>query len=400
VVTVLPEGWTSATLGKVARWYSGGTPRTSNPDYWNGDIPWISAASLKRFLIRDSDRRVTESGAQNGTRLVPPGTTMFVVRGMSLKTEFRIGITQREVAFGQDCKALIAGPGVDNYFLAYAVAGRRDSILALVDEAGHGTGRLSTDLMQALEIALPPLSEQRQIARFLRTLDARRESCLRVAEANVEAAQALCDAVPVADALSTTFGGFAEIHGGGTPSTKEPSYWNGPVKWATPTDITRLDQPYIWDTERTITDAGLNACSSALHPPGSILMTSRATIGAFAMAQTAMAVNQGFIVVRPRQEHHRWFLFHEMRRRVPEMISRANGSTFMELSRGSFKSMPLIAPPEAALKGLHSTVDLLHRRAAQAMQEQQAIDAFRAEVLPALVCGDVRLNDMHHAEVA
>lgn len=401
VTPPLPDGWTISTLGAVARWYSGGTPRTTNSNYWGGDIPWISAASLKRFRIRDSERRVTEAGAQNGTRLVPRGTTLFVVRGMSLKQEFRIGIAEREVAFGQDCKALIAKPGLDSYFLAYALAGRSDAILALVDEAGHGTGRLSTDLMQALEIYLPPVGEQRRIGAFLRSLDDRWESCGRVAQACLAAGEAKHQAIPVPDASeTTTFGDFATVGGGGTPSTKVEGFWGGDVRWATPTDITRLDEPFIWGTERSITEAGLAACSSVLYPAGSIMMTSRATIGAFAVAQMPMAVNQGFIVVQPRQEHHRWFLFHEMRRRVPEMIARANGSTFMELSRGSFKGMTLVPPTEADLMNFHDAVDVLHRRAAQAMREQATLAAFRAEVMPALVQGIVRLEDVAQESVA
>ena len=167
----LPDGWKSIALGDAAQWLSGGTPRTSEPSYWNGDIPWISAASLTNFYIKDSDRRVTELGAANGTRLVDAGTVLFVVRGMSLKTEFRIGIAQRRVAFGQDCKALIALPGIDPYFLAYALKARTAEILAMVDEAGHGTGRLQTDRLQHLPLALPPLDEQQAIVEVLSALD-------------------------------------------------------------------------------------------------------------------------------------------------------------------------------------------------------------------------------------
>jgi type I restriction enzyme S subunit len=82
---------------------------------------------------------------------------------MSLKTEVRMGITQREVAFGQDCKALIAAHGINRIFLFFAVAAQKDAILSMVDEAGHGTGRLSTDLLARLEILLPPPAEQQRI---------------------------------------------------------------------------------------------------------------------------------------------------------------------------------------------------------------------------------------------
>jgi type I restriction enzyme, S subunit len=163
--------WPRVPLRDCARWLSGGTPATSRRDYWGGDIPWISAASLSSFRIYDSDRRVTPAGAQNGTRVVPPGTTLFVVRGMSLKSEFRIGVAMRDVAFGQDCKGLIARADLDPFFLAYAIKGRSEEILRAVDEASHGTGRLQTEVLEALEICVPPLGEQRRIAKVLGALD-------------------------------------------------------------------------------------------------------------------------------------------------------------------------------------------------------------------------------------
>ncbi|WP_328868404.1 restriction endonuclease subunit S [Streptomyces sp. NBC_00304] len=149
------DGWHETALADTADWKSGGTPNTSEPSYWDGDIPWISAASLKSPWLDNSERRVTSLGATKGTRLVPAGTIVFVVRGMSLASEFRVGLTQREVAFGQDCKALVPCPGVDPVVLLLALRSRTTEILGLVDTAGHGTGRLGTDRIEKLRVRLP-----------------------------------------------------------------------------------------------------------------------------------------------------------------------------------------------------------------------------------------------------
>ncbi|WP_405686891.1 restriction endonuclease subunit S [Streptomyces sp. NBC_01387] len=148
-------GWTEFALSDTSKWLSGGTPKTSEPNYWGGDIPWISAASLKSPWLDQSDRKVTRLGAANGTRLVPKGSIIFVVRGMSLTSEFRIGLTQREVAFGQDCKALLPKPGIDALAIFLALRTRTTEILGLVDAAGHGTGRLGTDRIAKLQVRLP-----------------------------------------------------------------------------------------------------------------------------------------------------------------------------------------------------------------------------------------------------
>lgn len=152
-------GWRTVLLADAAEWYSGGTPKTSEPRYWGGDIPWISALSLKSPWIDDSDRKLTAMGAANGTRIVSSGVVMFVVRGSSLKNEFRIGVTQREVAFGQDCKALVPVAGVSSDILFHAIRARTDEILGMVDETSIGAGRLATELLQNLLIKLPMHSE-------------------------------------------------------------------------------------------------------------------------------------------------------------------------------------------------------------------------------------------------
>ncbi len=168
----------SMPLGDAGVWLSGGTPMTSNPSYWNGTIPWISAASLQSFGIQDSDRRVTEAGASHGTRMVQEGAVIFVVRGMSLKSEFRVGVTRCRVAFGQDCKAIIPRLGVDAAFLAHSLKANDYRILRLVDEAGHGTGRLETKLIQHLTIEIPSLEEQQRLVGVIGSVD-RELSALR-----------------------------------------------------------------------------------------------------------------------------------------------------------------------------------------------------------------------------
>jgi len=105
--------------------------------------------------------------------LVGRDTLLFVVRGMSLVKEFRVGIADVPLAFGQDCKALVAKPGVLPLFLAFAVVTRASEIQGMVELAGHGTGKLSTDRLKAIQIPLPPEDLQ---ARFVEAVTPLREA--------------------------------------------------------------------------------------------------------------------------------------------------------------------------------------------------------------------------------
>ena len=170
-----------------------------------------------------------------------------------------------------------------------------------------------------------------------------------------------------------TFDDVAQVGGGATPKTTVEEFWGGDVLWATPTDVTGLSAPYLTTTKRKITDAGLASCSSPLYPAGSILMTSRATIGAFAIAQRPMAVNQGFIVVNPKDPNLKWWLIHEMRSRVDEFLAQANGATFLELPRGRFKQLSVRRPAPAVARAFAGAVGPLHELSAQLLLENGAL---------------------------
>jgi type I restriction enzyme S subunit len=190
-----------------------------------------------------------------------------------------------------------------------------------------------------------------------------------------------------------TFAEIAEVGGGGTPRTSTDEYWGGGIPWATPTDVTALAAPYLDATARTITDAGLTACASGLNPAGSILMTSRATIGAFAIAQVPVAVNQGFIVVNAKDPALQWWLFHDMRSRVQEFLTFANGATFLELPRGRFKSLPVRLPGNEAARKFNEQVSPLHALAVTLVRENRRLAVTRDELLPLLMSGKVRVRD-------
>lgn len=192
-VVVGVGSWRSVPLGEAGTWLSGGTPSTSNPAYWGGDIPWISGASLKSFRITESERRLTPVGAKAGSRLIPEGTILFVVRGMSLKSEFRIGIAARDMAFGQDIKAIIPADGIDPHFLAYAIRAHTDQILRMVEDTSHGTGRLDTNRLQELEIGIPPLDEQHRIVAANAAFERRIEALERVVAKRAQLLDALVE---------------------------------------------------------------------------------------------------------------------------------------------------------------------------------------------------------------
>jgi len=238
------------------------------------------------------------------------------------------------------------------------------------------------------------LSQQLAIAEVLGALDDKIAANAKIAATADElAVTEYRQALASANYTDATFADLAKVSGGGTPSTKEPAYWAGDIPWATPTDITALAGPYLEATSRTITEVGLSACASELYPEGSILMTSRATIGAFALAQVPTAVNQGFIVVQPNDPQLHFWIFHEMRSRVDEFISLANGATFLELSRGNFKKFKVRTASPDIMHSFNEIAMGLHRAARGALLENKTLATTRDALLPQLMSGKLRVRD-------
>lgn len=260
----------------------------------------------------------------------------------------------------------------------------------------HATGTtnlgLPRDDFLAYEIPLPPLDEQRRIAAVLGALDDLIETNGALVGNLLEAARQAFAISTFNDGRWSTYGEVAGVFGGGTPSTTVPDYWGGDINWTTPKDLTGLAAPFLFGSARRITAAGLNACASELHPPGSILMTSRAGIGTFAVATVPTAVNQGFIVVRPERPEDGTYLLFEMMTRVSDYLAHANGSTFLEISRGRFKALPILWPSQAARDLFHALAGPLVEAAIEAEREVSDLTRTRDELLPLLMSGRVRVS--------
>ena len=128
-------------------------------------------------------------------------------------------------------------------------------------------------------------------------------------------------------------GEIAEIVGGGTPSSKVPEYWNGDVPWISPSDLSGYKYRYISHGAKSLTTLGLKKSSARLHPPGTLLFTSRAPIGYVAIAANSIATNQGFQSLRvDRTKLNIHFAYCLLIVYTPVIQAFGTGATFPEVS--------------------------------------------------------------------
>lgn len=369
-------------------------------DYVAQGIPVVRGVNLSRGIFYDdefvyiSDEK---AGKMPGANLIA-GDLVFTHRG----TIGQVSMIPRRPRYGRyvlstsHVKARLDPKRAVPEFYYYwfrSEAGQHE-LLAHASTVGvPGLGQ-PVATIKSLKVPHPPVPIQGAIATVLEALDDKIAVNNRISDAAIQLAQAVFISLSPGIPLGTkTFGSVASVFGGGTPRTAEASYWDGGIAWATPSDVTALHAPYLFRTGRTISEAGLANCASQLYPAGSIFMTSRATIGAFAIPQVSAAVNQGFIVVVPPEPELRWWLFHEMRSRVDEMLRLANGSTFLELSRTNFKQLPVHLPSPDIICRFHERVDPLHRKAAASEAESATLHELRDALLPKLMSGEIRVRE-------
>lgn len=157
------RGWVKVILGDLGDVVGGATPSKSNPEFWGGDIPWVSPKDMKRSVLNDSQDHVSSSAVQHTSlKVVPAGSLLMVVRGMILAHSFPVALAGRELTINQDMKALVVPGELAPYLFLYLKA-MKNVMVGLVDRSGHGTCKLVSEKLWGHEVALPPVDEQRRI---------------------------------------------------------------------------------------------------------------------------------------------------------------------------------------------------------------------------------------------
>ena len=184
-----------------------------------------------------------------------------------------------------------------------------------------------------------------------------------------------------------------KFYGGATPARDTPRFWqSGDVNWFTPTDITGADGMFLEASSEQCTDEGLRNCSSTLFPPYSVMMTSRATIGAIGINLTPACTNQGFITCIPNDAYPLAYLYHWIKLGKPHFESLSGGSTFAELTKGTFKRMEILTPPQALVQQFQQLVAPLFKSMETHLKANASLKSTRDVLLPRLISGKLSVD--------
>jgi type I restriction enzyme S subunit len=196
--------------------------------------------------------------------------------------------------------------------------------------------------------------------------------------------------LPIGDAVEAT--------GGATPDTKNPAFWTPAVHcWTTPKDLSGIAAPVLLDTERKLSDQGLAKIGSGLLPVGTLLLSSRAPIGYLAIAHVPLAINQGYIAIPPGGLLPPLYMLYWCRQNMESIKARANGSTFMEISKKAFRPIPALIPQPDIVNAFTEAVSALFDRLVENERQAQTLSTLRDTLLPRLISGQLRLPEAEDA---
>ena len=241
---------------------------------------------------------------------------------------------------------------------------------------------------------IPPLSEQKRIVKILSTWDEAisvTEKLLTNSQPQKKALmqQLLTGNKRLLDENGVRFSGewkitkliqMGKVVSGGTPDTNMAMYWEGDILWLTPTDVTALTGRFVSNTSRKITPAGLLNSSAVLLPKGSLMVCTRATIGALAISTSEICTNQGFKNIIPNEGFNIEFIYYLLQMNTNEMIKKSSGSTFLELSKKDFETLSFSCPfikeqqkIAAVLSAADTEISTLEKKLACLKDEKKAL---------------------------
>jgi len=293
--------------------------------------------------------------------------------------------------------------GNEPRFIAYFL---RNTLANIQSDKAAVPGVNRNDLHD-LRVSIPDTKTQRRIALALAPYDELTENNRRRMALLEEAARLLYEEwfvrlrfpgheqTRVLDALPegwkrVRIGDIADCVGGGTPSTSDPAYWeDGTITWVTPTDVTQNQHFILLDSGKKITEAGLKNSSAKLVPAHAILMTSRASIGFFAIAGREVSTNQGFISVVPQDRVFSTFLLFQLSERVEEIRAMGSGSTYPEVSRGKFREFQVVTPLRRLVASFDEQATVFFNQIRILKRQNKRIRAARDLLLPRLMSGEI-----------
>lgn len=320
---------------------------------------------------------------------------------------------------------------LDPYFLRFFMISRYQQELMLgLAAAGATRNALTKGMIENFAVPCPPIEIQRQIGEVLRTIE-ERIAFLRQTNETLESIAAaifkswFVDFDPVkakaegrkpegmdtataalfpSEFEESEFGPIpkgwnvksfietVDVLGGGTPRTSVPAYWGGDIPWFSVVDTPNESDVFVVDTQKRITDEGLDHSTTRLLPAGTTIISARGTVGNLALAAVPMTMNQSCYGLDPKLAGT-YFTYFITKGLVAELKRKAHGSVFDTITRETLASSTALIPTEGLLSAYEQTASPIMERIKNGVLQNRTLSNLRDSLLPKLISGQLRVPE-------
>ena len=379
--------WNRVPLIDYIELIGGGTPKTTVPEYWNGNIPWLSVKDFnndKRYVY-STEKHISQSGFENSpTKMLHKDDIIISARG----TVGEIAMIPFDMAFNQSCYGIRASRGIDQPFLYYLLK----NCISQLKRMTHGSvfDTITRDTFANIEVDIPDAETQKRISSVLADIDNKIEVNDAINDNLIQQAAALFSSLYGRSNTEVRYTDLIQILGGGTPKTGENTYWNGNIAFFTPKDV---GTPYTLITEKTITEEGLSHCNSRLYPVNTVFVTARGTVGKVGMSGVPMAMNQSCYALVGKETHQLLVYFYTLKT-VDRLKHKASGAVFDAITTRDFESEQIMKLSDDDAKAFLCIAEPMFQKVLNNSTENLRLSTLRDSLLPKLMSGEIDVSDI------
>ncbi|MDI6719550.1 MAG: restriction endonuclease subunit S [Methanomicrobiales archaeon] len=190
------------------------------------------------------------------------------------------------------------------------------------------------------------------------------------------------------------------LHGGGTPKTTIQEYWNGDIPWFSVVDAPGESDIFVIDTEKHITQEGVNNCSASILPVGTTIITARGTVGKLALVGVPMAINQSCYGIRGKIGYPDFFIYFLMKKIVDDLKHQTHGTVFETITRQTFSGVNVTIPPVTIARQFDALIHPYLMKIINNLFQIKSLADLRDILLPKLISGEIRVNALSEENAA
>lgn len=404
-------------LSEIMDIIGGGTPKTSKPEYWNGDIPWLSVKDFNNDYryVYETEKTITQAGLDNSsTKLLKRNDSIISARG----TVGEMAMIPYPMAFNQSCYGLRAKEGlVDEEYLYYLI--KHNVVVLKKNTHGSVFDTITRDTFDDIELELPSLVEQKIVASILRDLDDKIEVNNKINKNLEQQAVLLFKKWFIEfdnsskNMLETRFGlvpeSFKLLKNGELPLVVTDYVANGSFA-SLKANVTLYQEPnyayFIRNTdlksgtfEVFVDEHSYNFLSKSTLYGGEIIISNVGDVGSVFLCpklDKPMTLGNNIIMLRPEQENLRYYLYIWFKWLYGQSLIQGikGGSAQPKFNKTDFKNLPIFLPPDDLLEQFHQIVKSMFELIDENNMENQALTRTRDTILPRLMSDELDVSDV------